>query len=331
MKEIELKNLRKRREKHFLQANGIIRATLYDDDIHFKKNGQYEEIDNTLINENDYYTNKENEYHAFFSNNFNNNDFMKMISGDNYLDIKLINSNIVLPKVKEKNIIYENVIDGIDIEYLLLPTKVKENIIIRNKESMDNDLTFSIKTNLNLVMKKNHIIAFKDNNIVFTIEAPYMNDSNDNHCHDIYYELEKNNDNYILKMIINKIWLENAVYPVVIDPTITNQGQDNSVYDTYIYPGDTDVDRNNQDILKVGVEEVNGKEIVNRTLIKFDLPTIGTGSQVIDATLNLVGYGLNIKDYFDHSSETELINVHQITEEWNEDSANWNNMNDKFN
>ncbi len=35
MKEIELKGLRKRREKHFLQENGDIVAQVYNEDIHY--------------------------------------------------------------------------------------------------------------------------------------------------------------------------------------------------------------------------------------------------------------------------------------------------------
>ena len=38
------------------------------------------------------------------------------------------------------------------------------------------------------------------------------------------------------------------------------------------------------------VEKVNGNDIINRSLLKFDLPTIGTGSQVIKASLNLFDY-----------------------------------------
>ena len=60
MKEIELIGKRKAREKHFLKQNGVIEAQVFDEDIHFLKNGIYEEIDNTLIDKGDYYTNKNN-------------------------------------------------------------------------------------------------------------------------------------------------------------------------------------------------------------------------------------------------------------------------------
>ena len=50
MEEIELIGKRKPREKHFLQEDGTIIAKMYDTDVHFFKNGKYEEIDNSFIN-----------------------------------------------------------------------------------------------------------------------------------------------------------------------------------------------------------------------------------------------------------------------------------------
>ena len=66
MKEIELINKRKPREKHFLQENGTIIAKIYDTDIHYKKNGKYEEIDNTLVKKNGCFCNKSNDYKVQF-------------------------------------------------------------------------------------------------------------------------------------------------------------------------------------------------------------------------------------------------------------------------
>ena len=48
----ELKHLRKPNEKHFLNEDGTISLYLYNNDIHYLKNGVYEEIDNTLIEKN---------------------------------------------------------------------------------------------------------------------------------------------------------------------------------------------------------------------------------------------------------------------------------------
>ena len=330
MKEIELKNLRKRREKHFLQEDGTIIAKVYSEDIHFKKGNEYKEIDNTLVKENGYYTNTNNQYKVYFKEN-SIDSLMKIEEDNNFLEITLLDSNNV-PIIKNENISkfsdavkYKNILNGIDLEYKIMSTKVKENIIINNKESILKNLYFSVKTNLELVINNNVISAKKGNEIIFTLDAPYMIDANNNINKNIYYNLINENNNYKLELVLDTNWLNNAIYPVIIDPTITNQSQDNSVSDTYIYPGDTSVDRNNQDILKAGVERVDSQDVVNRTLIKFDLPTIGTGSQVINAILYLTGYITSENSY-----ESDIVNVHRITEDWTEENAKWENMHDKY-
>ena len=58
----ELINLRKEREKHYLNEDGTITAYMYDEDIHYLDNGEYKEIDNSLIEENEYITNKNNNF-----------------------------------------------------------------------------------------------------------------------------------------------------------------------------------------------------------------------------------------------------------------------------
>ena len=68
----ELKNLRKPREKHFLNENGLITAYMYNEDVHYLKNQEYHEIDNSLIEKENYFQNKENSFQAHFFKNSEN-------------------------------------------------------------------------------------------------------------------------------------------------------------------------------------------------------------------------------------------------------------------
>ena len=103
MKGIEILNKRKRREKHFLQKDGSIVAVMYNDNVHFKKNGKYEEIDNTLIEENDCYYNRNNDYKVYF-NKINKGSILNVEKDDHYLAIQLNNSNEV--EIKKIGLIY---------------------------------------------------------------------------------------------------------------------------------------------------------------------------------------------------------------------------------
>ena len=88
MDQIELVEKRKTREKHFLQKDGTIRAEVYDTDIHYLRNGKYEEIDNTLIKENGSLVNKSNDYKVEFKEDFKDS-LMKMSKDRHYIDFKL--------------------------------------------------------------------------------------------------------------------------------------------------------------------------------------------------------------------------------------------------
>lgn len=333
MKQIELIEKRKAREKHFLKEDGVIVANVYDEDIHFLKNGKYEEIDNSLIEDNGYYTNKSNAYKVFFGTK-KKDKLMKFEVSNHYININIDNKNLFLLKkgeVKSKlldHIDYCNILDNIDIKYKILTSKVKEEIILKNSNINLNNITFRIDTDLNLILKEDKsIVATKDGNSFFSIDAPYMIDAEGSINKDVFYELEKVNDEYLLRLVWDEKWLKSksTKYPIIIDPTITNLGQNNSVYDTYIFPNDTNIDRNSQDILKVGVERVNDVDIVNRALIKFELPTISTGDQIISAIMYLNGYPTSVENY-----QFEIINVHRVANDWNELTANWDTMNDKY-
>lgn len=321
MKEIiEKKNFR---EKHFLKSNGDMVAYVYDHDVHYLNNGKFENIDNTFLTNTHGFENKTNSFSSFF----NKNNLLKIVKNKSYLVINLQNENSCSPTKKNNNeILFKNILDGIDIDYKLMDNKVKESLIINNRIENLTKLIFNVDTNMDLVEQNHKIVATSEDGDVFTIETPFMYDTNDIYSYNISYKLNKIENKYFLELLLDSEWLlaENRAYPVVIDPTITNSASDSNVYDTYIYSGDANVDRNSQDNLKVGIDSNN---IVYRTLLKFNLPTIGTGSQIIDANVQLIGYPSYSSDWKEYS----YIDVHEMTSDWDENTANWDNLNDKYN
>ena len=333
MEEIELTGKRGPREKHFLQKDGTIIAKMYDTDIHYLKDGKYEEIDNTLVRENDCLVNKSNDYKVEFKDNFKDS-LMKMTKDNYYIDFKLKNlrDSIIQPQKrllskKRKNITYSNITDDITVEYQTLANKVKETIVLQN--SNHSELNFELDTNLILNIVDGEIIAKdKNDNIIFRIEKPFMIDSNNIRNDKVYYEINYYEDGYVLKLLLDDEWLneDDRKYPVYVDPTITNYKNSNSVSDTYICNADNS-SKGSESILKAGVERVNGIDKINRSLLKFDLPDIGTGSEVIDAEVVLISC---LSSTNSESSSEPLVELHRVTADWDENTANWSNMNDKF-
>ena len=334
MKQVELIEKRKPREKHFLREDGTILAEVYDTDIHYLKDGKYEEIDNTLVSENGILKNKSNDYKVEFKENFKES-LMKMTKKNHYIDFKVRESNIGNIKSYKrklskqmKNTTYNNITDDITVEYQALSDKVKETIVLQN--SNYSELSFELDTNLILSKENGEIIARDENEkIIFRIEKPYMIDSNKIRNDNVYYKINSFDYGYLLTLVLDEEWLNSneRVYPVYVDPTISNTSQNISLYDTYIYPGDTNDKRSDLGYLVAGVDKLNGQNRINRTLIKFDLPVIGTGYEIIEASINLIPClgNQSISEPYEH-----LVEIHRITADWTESGANWNTMNDKY-
>lgn len=330
MKKIEILDKRKKREKHYLQEDGSFIAELYDDDIHFLNNGKYEEIDNTLELEEDYYVNKSNDYKVYFSNKCNS-EVMKLEQNGHYIITNIKNNkNYTIEKENSKSklcdtIKYIEVLKNIDISYDVTPSKVKENIFIKNKDADIDNLIFEIKTDLDLELKEKTIIVKDNNKNIFSIESPYMIDADGNINENVYYSLLKSDNSYELKINLDLEWIQTSKYPIIIDPTISQYSDGNSVIDTYIYEGDTGITKSNLDYFKVGVERNNNIDIKNRALLWFQLPELGTGSQIISAKLLLSAY----PDVPNNYNQT-YIDIHKVTSPWMNTEPNWNTMNNAY-
>ena len=198
MKQIELIEKRKKREKHFLRDDGLCVAYLYNDNVHYLKDGKYQEIDNTIIKRNGKLFNRANDYKVEFDENANN-ELMCVTKNKHFIRFNLKdNKNIVAKQQKgnSKNsgkIKYGNIFNNIDLEYEIKPTKIKENIILRSIDSYKSPIEFDIDTDACLELLENGCIKVVFSDDSFLIEAPFMADSNGNTCSDAFYQLKKNN------------------------------------------------------------------------------------------------------------------------------------------
>ena len=330
---IELIDKRKPNEKHFLKDNGNIEVQLFREKVHYLKNGKYEEISNELKETENSFENVENDYKVIFNKI---NGGIKYVKGDYYLEIIPKCTNVKEYEI-EKNtkniskILYKNIFANIDLEYVLSFSGVKENLIVKDK--IENEkIEYEVKSNLEINVKNNSLFCKNEKETIFTFIVPYMKDSDGAECSSVSYKIE----NDILTLSFDKDWINesNRKYPVIIDPSLENN--DKGVDDTYIYPGDTNDVRYNKNYLKAGVEKVNNQDRVNRSLLKFVLPEIGTSDEVISASLNLYGY-MAVEEARELTNEEasqnteKLVTIHEITKDWTLSGANWNNMNNAYN
>lgn len=341
-------------EKHFLQEDGNIIATIYPSDIHYEKNGELVDIDNTFeesTEDEGLYKNKSNSFEVKFAKKSNKNNLVKLqikghnikwsLQNSNKVNAAKINDNDEIEeKFKLKNISsgiiqYENILDGIDLQYNVISNSIKENIILKDKTSIEEQIVFEFNTgNLKMEKTEDGRIIFHEENkeeVLFFLEAPFMYDSKNEISNDIEVKLEGKNNKYTLTLMPNKEWLEDEAreYPITIDPTISTNRDYQYIQDTYIFNGDTGYpNRYVAHILRVGSNNTISSKQPIRSLIKFSLPNLNSGDQVISAILDVCTYP-DTTEWTPPSGAIQ-IDAHKMTQDWTDSTASWTNLNTQY-
>lgn len=341
-------------EKHFLQEDGNVIATIYPSNVHYEENGELLDIDNSLEeikDEEENYKNKKNSFEVKFAKKSNKSNLVKMQIKNHNIKWSLQNSNKVnATKLNKKNeteekfklknissgtIQYEDILEGINLQYNIISNSIKENIILKDKEAIIQPIVFEFQTE-KLKMEKiedGRIIFCEENKeeVLFFLDLPYMYDSKNEISKDIEMKLEEKNNKYIVSIIPNKEWLEDEKreYPIIIDPTVETSLNYQNIQDTYIFNGDTGYpNRHEAHILRVGSNNTIASKNATRSLIRFNLPELSAGDQVISAMLDICSYP-DTNEWTPPSGKIQ-IDVHKMTGDWNVQTANWNSLSNQY-
>lgn len=262
-----------------------------------------------------------------------NNENIELYDSNNSTNKNYENQKITNLKNISSKIIYENIIENIDLSYQNTAQSVKESIVIKDKNAIQKEFIFKYYAN-DMIMElneQNEILVYNSDktDVIFKIEAPYMFDSALEQTNNIEVKLEKKAEYYIIKIKPNYEWLtkEERKYPVTIDPTINTSLDYNNIQDTFIFKGDGNTpNRHKAHIIRVGSN--NRLKEAPRALIKFNLPELKSGDQVISAGLNICNYP-DTEEWTPSQNEMQ-IDIHKMTSDWNETTACWNNCNDNY-
>ncbi len=288
--------LREENIKHFKLSDGTTKAVVYSQAVHYKDaDGKWVDINNALtLNGSEYSTGNKSEIK--FANKSGSSGLVSIKDGDYKIDFTPLNTNKVSAVIENSQsnnsrkfedmsvlnnlvskAIYENIYDGIDIEYILVGNNIKENIIVKEKQD---SYTFSFELKLNKLSAElvNGAILLSDidsGEQVYKIPAPYMLDANNAYSNSVEYTLTQNSKwKYTLTVTASADWINasDRAFPVAIDPTI---GVDEDYITDYTYDAST-----TETTLKVG----NG----NKAYIELKtLPYLPKDSFVIAASLGL--------------------------------------------
>ena len=228
----------------------------------------------------------------------------------------------------QTEIVYADVLSGIDLEYTLRSNSIKENIVVKSeKESYVYRFEIVVK-GLTAALSDDGSITLSDsetNTAVYYIPAPYMTDADGNISHDVAYSLtELSEDSYELIVTASTEWInaEGRAFPVKIDPTVmSNSG----IHDTYISnltDEATNLVYGNEEYISLmsAFTDENGIQRKTIGLIRGNLPSIPETATVTSAslTMNLSLPGQTIGE--------AIIIALNLTSSWNEDDTSWGDM-----
>lgn len=285
--DVEIESMRSLNEKVFRKLDGSYEVSIYPDVVHYLDNGKYKDIDNTLEEATKELKNKSNAFDIQFPKTITANERIKLSLDDYRINWRLVNSQTSLFKTSSEtqdksnkselakltsSIMYENVLPDTDIEYVLSGSKIKENIYLKSyTENMEFVFEYDIK-NLTLV-QDNDGVVFKNNQgeVVFSFSGLYMIDAESNTSENIILSSKQiSKDVYEVTVTPDDEWLRNAVYPVLIDPTIVNPTIPMSLVDTYVLQSNPSANYHTSYLMNIG----GGYGTEARGLIKFNVPTL---------------------------------------------------------
>ena len=335
--------------KYIRMSDGSYYVAMYNDAVHYEdSNGEWQEIDNTLVNSSasdsddiaGVVTNK-GKHTVKFANNSNSSKLVAIKQGEYKISFSLVGANkskavtvtnpmphkdssselekLTVINKAISSVKYADILDNIDLEYVVIGNDLKENIIVK-AQSEEYVYQFDMKLNkLIAEIQEDGTIALKDDKsgeIVYVIEHMYMFDANGEYSTKVTYTLTQiKNKEYRITVTADAEWMNDSdrSYPVTIDPSIDADGS--VAIDTYVREGIPNVNYRNQVAALVGYENTNGCYYYWQ-MSNENLPAIPKDSIITSATISLYQTFLN-------SSNSIYVGAYEVTEEW-EENITWN-------
>ena len=257
---IEIEDARTADTKRFRLEDGTYMVAQYDTAVHYlDETNTWQDIDNTLTASESEIT-TENAKIKFAKKTTGNNSLFTLHDGNRKLTLSLngaakkvsgvitnhesplgddateLQKMTVLHKIMA-SVIYEDILSGVDLEYVIIGNNIKENIIVKEKQDFYT-YTFTMSlNNLMPVLDTTGEIALCDPEngaCIWHIPAPVMWDASKQYSNAIEITLtDLGNGKFELTLVADSEWMndEERTFPVTIDPPIyTNHTRVKDIY-----------------------------------------------------------------------------------------------------
>ena len=320
-------SLREESVKHFHLEDGTYLAAQYNYPIHTKdSSGEWQDIDNALSESGSEFINS-NARIKFAKKINGSSELFALHDGNTKLTLTLIdarkgvvgevtnNSDAEADTKLQKmmnleklsaSVIYRDILDGVDLEYVAYSMNVKENIIVKEKKD-SYAYSFEFKLNgLTPTLTENGDIEIKEDGsdeIKYLIPAPVVFDANGEHAPSAasaYTLTHENGKKYILTVTVDSAWMndEQRAFPVTVDPTV--ESAQSGIVDTYINSRSSSFTGNTSVLLYVDSWKTAYWKSEN-------LPTVPRSANIIDATFKITVAGYSSSSY---------VGVYEVITPW---------------
>lgn len=345
-------------EKHYICSDGSYVAATYPEQVcYLDEDGIWQEIDNSLKKVKGRFENKASDMKVSFAETTTDTEVVKL-SNDNsdlswniafpkaenstYSFRKSVNNVINNSKIVcetssslleendvmmanniESHVTYENIYsDTVDVQYTVLPGRVKENIILNEKTYLPSYTMNVSCEGLTAIINEENGVEFYDANgeLQYEIQTPYMFDDIYELSYDIEIALEETEYGYTVTFYPDQEWLnsDERVYPITIDPTVKTGTAKANFSDTYIYQGDSaSSSRCFEERLRVGIYNDKKYRVFWKT---SKLPTIGNNANITSAYI--------VFKLPDATTTSRNFSIYQVKSSWTSESITWSKASD---
>ena len=267
--------------KTFSRADGSMVDIISSEPVHYYEDGEWKDIDNTLVKKNVdgqvVWQNKENSFTVNLPDTIESDSFVSLQDGKNKISFRIngveaaqqakIIASSKQKLTKEETVLsvddnlsqirYNDIAANIDVEYLVTETGLKENIILNATPSKGYFVSFTFTApGMTWNVNNDNSISFFNSELeeVFTMLTPYMFDDSGATSEDIKVDVYRSREGNIIKYTPSFEWLsdKSRVYPVTVDPSFTtnnrgflitaNAGNCDGEVGSYVYVQDFEKD-----------------------------------------------------------------------------------------
>lgn len=202
---------------------------------------------------------------------------------------------------------YNGIFAGVDLR-CKLDRGFKDELIFDEKENV-RPVTFLLESEgREMELNAQNVLIVKDEQgeAVFRLQAPFLLDANEQRG-EVAVQLEKQeNGLYAMTYTPDEAFIENATFPVVLDPVVETVRGETGIEDTYVKEGSAEINKTS-DQIRVCNNTTYGKRY--GYLRVTSLPTI-------EANHFITGAFLHLRNYSAPTAETALM-CSEVLGDWN--------------